>query len=129
MATIEDAIYNILTSNPGVSAIVGTRVYRVRMPDNPQLPAITYQTSYGSQVESFTGYSGLRMPIISIDCWGDTAKLTRDLAEKVRVALHGYSGTYSDITIDNVLEWSFIELYEPDTEIFHVSCSARFWYY
>ena len=129
MATIEDAIYNILATDSGVSGVVGTRIYRVRMPDNPELPAITYQTSYGTQIESFTGYSGLKNPIISIDCWTKSAGAGQDLAEKVRTALHGYSGTYGDRTIDNVLEWSFVELYDSDTEVFHVSCSCRFWYY
>jgi hypothetical protein len=129
MATLEDAIYNILANDAAVAAVVGTRIYRVRMPDNPTFPAITYQTTYGTQVESFTGYSGLKMPVVAIDCWGKTAKVTQELAEKVRTALHGYSGTYSDIRIDNVLEWSFVEMYESDTETFHISCSARFWYY
>lgn len=129
MATIEQAIYNILANTAGISALVGTRIYQVKMPDNVTFPAISYQTSYGSQIESFTGFSGLKNPVISIDSWASSAGVAKDLAEKIRVALHGYSGTYGDITIDNVLEWSFIEMYDSDTEIFHVSSNARFWYY
>ena len=129
MATIEQAIYNILANTAGISAIVGTRIYQVKMPDNVAFPAISYQTSFGSQIESFTGFSGLRNPVINIDSWAKSAGVAKDLAEKVRAALHGYSGTYGDVTIDNVLEWSFIEMYDSDTEIFHVSSSARFWYY
>ena len=129
MATIEQAIYSILAGNSPVAAVVGTRIYQVKMPDNPTLPAISYQTVFGSMVESFTGYSGLKNPVISIDCWAKTAGAAHELAEKVRTALHGYAGTYSDITIDNVLEWTHTDLYDSDTEIYHVSCSARFWYY
>jgi hypothetical protein len=129
MATIEQAIYNILVNTAGITALVGTRIYQVKMPDNVTFPAISYQTSFGSQIESFTGYSGLRNPVINIDTWASSAGAAKDLAEKVRAALHGYSGTYGDITIDNVLEWSFIDMYDSDTEIFHVSSNARFWYY
>lgn len=129
MPTVEDFLYNRLTSTSDVAAIVGTRIYRVKMPDNPTLPAITYQTLSGELVESFDGASGLRMPVMGIDCWARTAGAVQDLAEKVRVALHGYSGSYSGLTIQKILEWSAVDLYDVDTDVFHVSCSCRVWYY
>lgn len=128
MATVEDAIYSLLSGSAPVAALVGTRIYRVKMPDNPQLPAITYQTIYGEPTESFSGFSGLSQPIMRVDCWGKTAGSTQDLAEKVRLALHGYRGVYQDRSIQNILEWSTTELYDNDTDIFHVACSMRIWY-
>jgi hypothetical protein len=128
VATVEDFIYNRLTSAPAISALVGTRVYRVKMPDNPTLPAITFQTLSGSGVESFDGDSGLYMPVVGIDCWARTAGAAQDLAAKVRAALLGYSGHYQDRRIQKVLDWSHLDLYDSDTDIFHVSCSARVWY-
>ncbi len=128
MATIEDAIYHILNSSAPVAALVGTRIYRVKMPDNPQLPAITYQTVYAELTESFQGFSGLRQPVVRIDCWGKGAGAAQDLAEKVRLALHGYQGSYQDRTVQNILEWSTTELYDEETDIFHVACSMRIWY-
>ena len=129
MATIEQAIYSILSSASSISSVVGTRIYRVKMPDNPTLPAITFQTSYGSGIESFDGDSGLRNPIIAIDFWAKSAGAASDLAERARKILLGYSGVHQDIRIDNVLEWSHVDLFESETEIYHVSSSARFWYY
>jgi hypothetical protein len=128
MATIEDFIHNILTNTAGIAAIAGTRVYRIKMPDNPTLPAITYHTITGEHIESRDGFSNLSNPIIGIDCWARTAKAAQDLAYLLRDTLIGYSGTYSDRTIGNVLEWSQEDLYDADTDIFHVACSVRAWY-
>lgn len=128
MATIEDFIYSLLAGSQPVVSIIGSRIYRVKMPDNPQLPAITYQTVSSSPVESFEGFSGLWKPMIRVDCWGKGAGSTQDLAEKVRLALHGYQGSYQDRRIHNILEWSVTELYDEDLDIFHVACSMRIWY-
>jgi hypothetical protein len=128
MATIEDAIYAKLAGDAPIAALVGTRIYRLKMPDNPQLPAITYETSYGVGVESFTGDSQLYMPIMRVHCWAERASVAQDMAIKVRAALLGYSGTYSGLTIHRVLEWSTTELFDPEIGIFHVAGTCRVWY-
>jgi hypothetical protein len=129
LATIEDFIYYRLANTSAVSAIVGSRIYRLKMPDNPTLPAITFETTVGDFIESFEGSSGLRNPVMRIHCWATTAGVAQDLAEKVRVAMHGYRGTYSDRVIQNILEWSTMELFDHEIEIFHVAATCRVWYY
>lgn len=126
--SIETAIYTAITSDSGLSAIVGTRVYQVKMPDNVTMPAISYQTLSGTVVESFTGFSNLSSPIISLDCWAKSAGVAKDMATKLRTLFLGLTGSYGDTRIENVLEWSYTDLYDADTEVFHVSCSARFWH-
>lgn len=128
MATIEDFVYYRLANDAPVAAIVGARIYRVKMPDNPTLPAITYQNVSGAGVESFDGDSGLYMPVFAVDCWARSAGAVQDLAYKARTALLGYAGTYSDRTISKILDWSHYDLYDVETNIFHVSCSCRIWY-
>lgn len=129
MATVEDFIFNRLTSTANVSALVAARVYRVKLPDNPVLPAVTYQTVSGQGVESFDGDSGLYLPVVAVDCWARTAKGAQDLAAACRGALLGYAGVYQDRVVQKVLEWSHFDLYDADTDIFHVSCACRVWYW
>jgi hypothetical protein len=107
---------------------VGTRVYRLKMPDNPTLPAITYETSLGEQIESFDGFSNLSNPIISIHAWSNSVSAARTIINLVRDAIIGKSWTYGDVTVQNVLEWTTTDLYDSDTEIYHVSARCRFWY-
>lgn len=128
MSTVEAFIYNRLAGTAEVAAIVGTRIYRIKMPDNPTLPAITYQTLSHAPTESFDGFSGLRSPVMAIDCWARSAGAVQDLAEKVRIAFHGYKGTASGITVQNILDWSHYDLYDVETDVYHVACRCRVWY-
>lgn len=99
------------------------------MPDNPTFPAITFETTVGDQVESFTGYSNLSNPIVSFHAWAATHTAARALITLIRDAIIGASWTHGDRTVDNVLEWSSVDLYDPEVEVFHVSASCRVWYY
>lgn len=128
MATIEEAIYQKLAGTVAITAVTSTRIYQLKMPDNPQLPAITYEVAVGDQVESRDGYSGLSHPIVNIHCWARTAAAASALALLIRDAIVGQSWTYSDRVVSNVLEWSTTSLFDADTEIYHVSCSCRVWY-
>lgn len=128
MATIEDFIHHRLSTDADIAAVVGSRVYRVKMPDNPTLPALTFQTLTGTADETTDGPSGLLMPVIGIDCWATTAGAAQALAVLVKAALHPFRGEYSGVTIHSVQEWSYVDLYDPDTEIYHVATSCRVWY-
>ncbi len=128
MATLEDFIFNRLSNDADVSGVVGTRIYRVKMPDNATLPAITYQVISGAFDETREGPSGMAMPVVGVDCWARSAGATQALAAHARDALHPFRGTYSDLEIHGVWEWTHFELYDAETEIFHVSCSCRVWY-
>jgi hypothetical protein len=129
VATIEDALYTKLAGTGGVAAVVGTRIYRLKMPDNPTFPAITFEVSSGQQIESFTGYSGLSNPIMSVHCWARSATVAQQLAITIRDAIVGQSWTYSDRTVANVLEWSTTDLFDDLTDVYHVSASFRIWYH
>jgi hypothetical protein len=128
LATIEQAIHSKLSGTVAIAAVVGTRIYQLKMPDNPTLPAITFEVSVGEQIESRDGYSDLSNPIVSIHCWGTTPAAVNALAILVRDAIIGQSWTYSGVTVSNVLEWSTASLYDSDTEIYHIACSCRVWY-
>lgn len=129
MTAIQEFIFSTLVNNAAVAAKIQRRAYYIKMPDNPIFPAITFQILSGNNEESFDGFSKLRNPIIGIDTWGEDPKLNYELAEAVRLAFHGYKGTFGTLVIQNILEWSENDLYEIDTQIFHMASSCRIWYY
>jgi|688.fasta_scaffold39623_7 hypothetical protein len=134
MATIEDFIFTRLTEDSLVAAVVGNKVYRGRMPDNPGLPAIVYAVIQNDVIESRKGFSGLRCPTVGIECMARTSRAAETLAELVRAALHGHSGDFEDLIIHNILEWEAEsavdggDYFEEETGIFTVACSCRLWY-
>lgn len=92
--TIEAAVYQVLTTNAGLTAIIGSRVFEGALPQNEDLPCIVYNRISTLRVHSHDslGAEGTARMRIQFDVWAgnySTAKLVTDL---LRAALNGYSG-------------------------------------
>ncbi len=90
---IEDGIFYLLDNDVDVSALVVSRIYPLTIPQNPTLPALTYQLitpSSGFAHDGLTGTGRSRYQITAFDTDYDVMK---DLMNKVRVAMSGYTGT------------------------------------
>lgn len=71
MSAPEAGLYQSLTSDPDVSKLVGTRVYPMILPENPNLPAITYQLISDVPQHTQEGFSHSDC-ILRVNCWGKT---------------------------------------------------------
>lgn len=91
---IEEALYSQLTGNAGVTAIAGTRVYPAMLPQNVTLPAISYVRVDTVSVQSHSGNSGLARARFQISAWASTFTVARNLAEKIRLALESFRGSF-----------------------------------
>jgi hypothetical protein len=95
---IGKAIYNILTNDADVSAIIGTRVYPVVLPMGIDHPALVYRISdvqdVGTKQAIVQKNYNVEVTVGNIDY--DTLG---DIADKVRAALSRKTGTYSGIQI------------------------------
>lgn len=90
---LQTLIFQRLTSDTGVQAIIGNRVY-----DNPIGKSTFPFISFGSSdvVEDDADCITGRVETIQIDCWSRYAggfKEVKALADAVKKALHRYSGT------------------------------------
>lgn len=98
---LQALIYQRLTGNTGVTAIVGSRVY-----DNPigkdAFPYISFGPSdvVEDDADCITG----RIETVQIDCWSRYQggfREVKDLADAVKKALHRYAGT---LTVNALVE-------------------------
>lgn len=128
MAYVEQALVARLEAVTGVSSAVydssfsGYRIYPYKLPQNPTLDAITYHLIYGESFESHQGSSGLRFPRFQIDCWSANYDTAKFLAEQVRLALQGYTGTSAGVTVTAILKDSDNpDFYDDDINIWRVS--------
>ena len=110
MATTEAALVSLLiqgSPNP-VSALVGTRVYPLRLPQTttaPVLPAIRYQridTVRSPYREMATGRSSHVRPRFQIDCFAATPAGAQAVADAVRSVLDGFRGTSAGVAIGSI---------------------------
>jgi len=138
---IDDAIRTRLLAVAGVSDLVGTgsaaRVWPMKLPQHPppKYPAITYQLVSGAPDYDLDSASGLAHVRIQIDCWGRDAtaatggyRKARALAEAVRAALSGYSGTVSSVVIQQVTLLNRRVLHEDEAELYRESLDFEVWY-
>jgi hypothetical protein len=125
---IEEALYNLLKDNAGVSAVVSGRIYPIELPQNCTLPALVYQVVTSLHEESHEGSSGLAASAIEIEAWAETALGARDLGELVRAALQGYAGTKSSVVIHGILDWTSNEILAEDTGFYEHISQATAWH-
>src|SRR5438128_56604 len=99
---IEDSLYTLITTDGTLSTLLGTRVYPIKMPDNPLLPALVY-TSVGSMHAIVTsGRAGWSESNYHIDVWDRTFASIQALLDALRLRLQGYFGTVSGVKLNVV---------------------------
>ncbi len=119
--TIEDALYAKLTSDAAINAITGSRVYPVKMEDNPTFPAITFQRISSTREQTMSGRVSYCSALYQIDSWSVSYDVTRDLASKIFALLEGFRGTISSVDIQGILSQNEIDLYEDDVKVYRRS--------
>jgi hypothetical protein len=101
--SLETAIFDYLSEDPGVAALVGDRIYPVRIPPgtNAQptpLPAISFQRISAGRTytyDSFAETSAWVRARVQFSCWSNSALGAIEVGEAVLLALSGYNGTMS----------------------------------
>lgn len=91
--SIESALRAHLIANAGVTAIVGSRVYMKRAPNSATYPYIVMNKISKRPSRHSTAACGLCDHSFQLDCWGETDKATKDLADEIRDGLDHYRGT------------------------------------
>ena len=99
----EKHVYQKLVSTPGVARIVGFQVYPIAVPKTgASLPFIVYKRS---NITRETALSGpLFVPIVGLQIasWALSYDAVRELADEVRLALDGHTGTLAGATIQDM---------------------------
>ncbi len=120
--SIETGLRSQLVNDTDVAAIVGTRVYPVKMPLGYTLPCISYQRISSERYPFLDGPSGRAIPRFQVDCYADTYSEVRDLAGKVRLALDGFKGTLgTESNVGGISIQSERDLWEDNTDVYRVT--------
>lgn len=117
---MEQAIYDILSKDADVSAIVGDRIFPIMIPQGEKKECITYQKINSDPTNDKDGVSKLDVIKLDIDLWGSKFSVLKDLKNKVRTALDRFDGTNSGFTIRIIFE-SERDLFDDDVNRFHIN--------
>tara|TARA_R110001606_G_scaffold68796_4_gene157135 strand:- start:6204 stop:6611 length:408 start_codon:yes stop_codon:yes gene_type:complete len=99
---IGKAIFNILTNNANVTAIVGTRVFPNVAAQTTQFPFIIYNVAKADPSNTKDGVSTLDVISCMISCYSESYSSCTDLSKKVRIALDRLSGTFASEQIQSI---------------------------
>lgn len=119
--TIKDDIYTRLSGDAGVSALVGTRIYRRILPQDDDLPAITYTQVSETPLVNLDGENAKRNARFQFDCFGSTDSAAEDLADALRAAM------VTDSVFANVRE-SQSDVYTDDSKQYRVTMDFSIWF-
>lgn len=102
MADIGAAVRAVLAADASVAALVSTRIYPDRLPQNVTYPAITYEINFNASYEAMDGILGLAESFVEVVCWSATRLQATALAEAVRLALTSYQGTSASVVVRRI---------------------------
>lgn len=90
--SLEQGLVAALRDDADVSALVGSRVYHEKLPDDVLYPCILYTRVSMERERLVTGVESLTRVGVQLDLMARTTSEVKDLAVKVRALLDGLTG-------------------------------------
>ena len=109
--SVEIAVYDALTGDAGVAALVSTRVYPQVLPPDVTLPAIVYRN-----IDSVPFGSLCQVSRVQIDVYGASYSSVKGVRDAVRACA------------DSQSNWVFYggpDMWQDGQEVFHQSMDVR----
>lgn len=116
--TVYEPIRARLLASGAIAAIVGTRVYPLRLPAKPTLPAIVVTRISGVRATHLHGQASLARPRIQVDCWAQKSDDASALGALCRQQLDSYSGQYADVTVSPPTTVTIQTVFENENDLF-----------
>lgn len=126
--SIRAAIYTHLSGFAGLTALVGDRIWPNTFPEQPVFPGVVYTRTDGNTLQAHDGRVPLGWSVFQIDSFAADSTLVDSVAEQVRLALQGFTGTVAGVRIDGVLSERVHDWYEPEAKLWRVSRDFKVWH-
>lgn len=127
--SISSGIYAYLSAQSAITALTGTRIYPIILPQDPTYPAITY--SIDNIRDTFTltnGQTNFVGADIQIDAWATTQKGAEDLAALINTAMRNLKGSMAGVSVHAIYRDSQIDIYESEINAYRRSISYVCWH-
>ena len=118
----EIVLLRTLREDAGLSALVGSKVFALVIPQGTKLPCITFQRIGGMPANTLSGHSGLEEIDLQIDVWARDYDEAKAIAKAVRAAMPPSGPRFSAHLIEDQ------DLYEDGTNYFRVNMEFKVWF-
>lgn len=121
---IQEELRAKLIEHEDLYDLVGERIYILKLPQKPTLPAITYY-----RVSNLRHHDiDVSYPRFQFDSWASSYEEVRNVANEIRKALQREKGLWNGIKVIQVVYLNEVEMYENDTEIYHIATDFQILY-
>ena len=136
LANIRSALRAHLLDDAAIAAVVGARVYPLKMPQGQTGTSIVYSRISNSGDHHMEGPSGLSSPRMQIDCWSTNPDTAASLADLVKERIDGFRGEIgyggdspsNRVRVQGVFFDSEREDYDSDVQMYRVSRDYFIWF-
>ena len=128
MKTLDECLFEFVTGQPAVQALIDTRLFPDFFAQNERLPAVAYALEDDQSYETQQGPSALRKAIYRFGVWDITAKSAMQVAEAIRQALDGYKGPMGDRNYVVAIFDRMHRSRDPETMAFNVDMRFLIFY-
>lgn len=122
---IRPALRAFLLADAGIAAVVGTRVYPIKIPQGVNAASIVYTRVSGRGDYHMAGPSGLAMPRFQIDAWAPTGDAATALAALIKARIDGFRGVMGSgpaaVTVQGVFLLDEREDYDDTVKLHRMS--------
>lgn len=98
----EKHVFLKLATSARVARLIGFQVYPIAVPKNATLPFCIYKRSNIARESHLTGPMFQPLVSLQIASWSLNYDGARELADEVRLALDGATGTLAGVTIEDI---------------------------
>lgn len=127
--SLESSLFTFVTGDPAVGPLIGSKMYPGKLPQKPEMPALTYnRISSGQDYELEGAEVGVRPARFDINCWDDGYEGMLALGAAVRASLSGYMGPMGADTVQAILIEDEHDDYEADTQLWRRIIDFVIWY-
>lgn len=120
---IGQIVFGILSGNPAVIALAGTRIFPAKMPQGCRYPAAVYSVVSDVETQSLAGYTASqRNARVQIDAYSPAYLEAQALADAISAAL-----TKTEPPALSSRRVLRRDLYEDETELHRVSMDFSLW--
>jgi hypothetical protein len=111
-----EAVMAYLLAQPGLTALVASRIHYHQLPQGTILPAVVILSVSDVKHHDLKGQLKVEQPVLQFSAQASTQATARAVAEQLKTALCDYHGTMSGITVQKIQldsEWESLDV-TPD---------------
>lgn len=100
--TLGEHLTTVLSEDPTVAGLVGTKIFRVKGPTGVQAPCVMFSMRLVERLDDLSGDIGIAKHNVDFNCFGDDAGVSEQIADAIIECLRNYTGTREGVEIRNI---------------------------